>query len=170
MICLKRTDLKRVVSFTFVSAFTFCQRKKLPKRSFSLSCLILKFPVAIMTPWPLLFHVLLNNLYLVSRNINIDCTTVEGDNSGSGDGDLSTVTCTTNYPTMVSCGFRTKDSTDKDFEGSWMDTSGSTHECVARNANSGAGVYAYARCWYTYMIIPSILLFVSTVFSTLSIH
>lgn len=105
-----------------------------------------------MATSPVTFLAILNAIYLVSSNLNIDCTTIEGDNSGNDDGDLSIVTCTTNYPTMVSCGFRTKDSTEKDFEGSWIDTSSSTHKCVARNANAGAGVYAYARCWYICII------------------
>ena len=83
----------------------------------------------------------------VFGSTEIDCITVRSVKSSSGQGALATSRCTTNYPTMVSCGFETFDDTDADFGGSYIDDSNSNDvKCIAINQYLGSGVYSFARC------------------------
>eukprot|EP01084_Bolivina_argentea_P291758 501468_1 len=82
-------------------------------------------------------------VYMVSRNTAIKCTTVQSHLS-TVRSERATASCQgyTNFPTLVSCGFSTKDPTEEEFEGSYIEN----NICKARNAVDGAGVYAWARC------------------------
>ena len=68
--------------------------------------------------------------------------------SGTSDGDQVYVSCSTSYPTMVSCGWKanTADGDNDAYEGAWIETVNGVKRCYAQNGNGGAGLYARARC------------------------
>eukprot|EP01084_Bolivina_argentea_P139559 245504_1 len=90
--------------------------------------------------------ILYNIIQHVSSNKKPVCRSFKSDIS-SQDKDATTkpLICSeknSNFPTLVSCGFQTKDSTEGQFGGSYI----LGDQCIARNAENGAGVFAWARC------------------------
>eukprot|EP01084_Bolivina_argentea_P205121 350455_1 len=91
-----------------------------------------------MFSYVLLTHIMsLSNVYG-----NFNCISVKSHVSGTSDDSKIYAVCTSSFPTLVSCGFSTKDNTDADLDGGHM----SSTSCAAQNGNHGAGVYAHARC------------------------
>eukprot|EP01083_Nonionella_stella_P261281 889841_1 len=56
----------------------------------------------------------------------------------------TSISCTVQYPVLVSCGFKTADDTENKVFGGWHSNTNAI--CVAENSWSGSGVYAVARC------------------------
>ena len=94
-------------------------------------------------------------LLLRGMHSNFDCTVSTTSLSGTSDDAQRTIKCADanngEYPTMVSCGFRSRYVGDEEVDGAWMSTDGES--CTAQNGQGGSGVYAVAR--YLDLAIPN---------------
>ena len=77
---------------------------------------------------------------------NFNCENLASSKSGTDDDDETWVECSSEYPTMVSCGFAPYDATVSNIDGSWMEKVNGVNRCYAKNGQGGNGVMARARC------------------------
>eukprot|EP01083_Nonionella_stella_P121166 363892_1 len=98
-----------------------------------------------MSSLSIFIHIALYNfIHHLSSNSKPFCKTYKSLVSTTGHGDETSIKCdqNLNYPILISCGFSTKDTSETEFAGSYI----SDNICIARNAEGGSGVYAWARC------------------------
>eukprot|EP01084_Bolivina_argentea_P069716 126797_1 len=75
----------------------------------------------------------------------IECITLQSNVSGTHDDDTTAISCTLEYPLLISCGFSTYSPTESSLDGGYIENS-IPPKCIAQNAIHGHGVFSHARC------------------------